>query len=172
MPSDNDGGFPVSGCAPTTPFQSSSTTQTLSASTIPQASYSSMCVIPSVHRNYESRPAAHSPYHFNRTSRHSDRSSSQTCEWIKQDGSKCGKQITRKDVPEHLRATHGIMHLTRNHRILCRWSWCRRRGSTNMMNRECIVRHVREVHLHCKRSSRRRSNAQQTHPTVSSLSAS
>ena len=158
MYSNYDGGFPVSICTPAIPgIQSSIMTQTHFSSTMPPrntAPHSMMGVLPPVHQNSEeSRLVAHSPYDLNRTSPHPDQSSPRTCEWVTDDGTKCGAQITLKDIPGHLRATHGIKHLTRNHRILCKWSGCRRRGSTDMMNRECIVRHVREVHLYCKRSS-------------------
>ena len=44
---------------------------------------------------------------------------------------------------------HGIRALPRNHSIKCGWVGCRRK---RLMNRETIVRHIREVHLGLNRS--------------------
>ena len=73
------------------------------------------------------------------------------CEWQNEDGTPCGGVITRVTLSEHL-SNHGIKKMTRNHPTKCGWVGCKRKKS---MNRESVVRHIREVHLHMKRPSKR-----------------
>ena len=72
------------------------------------------------------------------------------CEWKDGDGAVCGELITSASVPEHL-IKHGIEKLPRGHLTTCHWVGCKRKKP---MNRESIVRHTREVHLHLRRSSK------------------
>lgn len=74
-----------------------------------------------------------------------------TCQWMRDDGTPCGAQITYTTVPQHLRSAHGIKNMARDDPIPCRWSRCRPRGVKDTMNRESLVRHVREKHLFFKR---------------------
>ena len=73
-----------------------------------------------------------------------------TCEWVKEDGTTCGVPITKSTVSEHL-IIHGVQNKTHNHRLVCGWHGCRLRKGKGVMNRESIVRHIRERHLGYKR---------------------
>jgi hypothetical protein len=74
-----------------------------------------------------------------------------TCQWMIDDGTPCGAQTTHTMVRQHLRSTHGVKDMARNDLMLCRWLGCRLRGDKVTMNRESILRHVRERHLDCRR---------------------
>ena len=78
-----------------------------------------------------------------------------TCQWMKDDGTPCGTLITHAISRQHFRNTHGIKNMTRNAPIPCRWFGCRPRGGKDTVNRECILRHVREHHLGRRRPTKR-----------------
>ena len=78
------------------------------------------------------------------------------CQWKDGDKPVCGKPIDYESTPEHL-SKHGVEHMSRGIPTKCHWAGCRRK---KFMNRESIVRHVREVHLREKR----RSSKKGTHP--------
>ncbi|KAG6382158.1 hypothetical protein JVT61DRAFT_803 [Boletus reticuloceps] len=71
------------------------------------------------------------------------------CEWYNQDGTRttCGEVLTRETLTLHLRK-HGIKNMNRSDRTTCLWIGCEK-----VVNRECIVRHIRGVHLGLKRPS-------------------
>lgn len=68
------------------------------------------------------------------------------CEWVKDDGTLCAAHITRETISKHL-IVHGIKLMPKNMPVRCRWFRCRIKGNKETMNRESIVRHVRETHL-------------------------
>lgn len=76
--------------------------------------------------------------------------STNICEWT-ENGAICGHKITRANLPEHL-SVHGIKNKSRNSPTTCHWAGCKKRAP---MNRESIVRHIREVHLRLKRPTKR-----------------
>ncbi|KAG6382130.1 hypothetical protein JVT61DRAFT_773 [Boletus reticuloceps] len=124
----------------------------------PMVSRSPQAQVPLTHQNSQGNHSiTGSPYHPIRTSSLPVQSASPkemmigTCKWIGDDGTVCGTQIAYATVPEHL-ATHGIKKMTGNFRLQCRWLECRLRGDRKEMNRESIVRHVREMHLGRKRT--------------------
>ncbi|KAI6139216.1 hypothetical protein BKA82DRAFT_1007474 [Pisolithus tinctorius] len=69
------------------------------------------------------------------------------CEWIKEDGTRCNTSITY-DCARHLGTAHGIRQKGRSLRVLC--CWC---SPPKPIRRSGVLRHVREVHLKCPRSS-------------------
>ncbi|KAG9308164.1 WD40-repeat-containing domain protein [Chiua virens] len=73
-----------------------------------------------------------------------------TCGWINDDGTMCAQPITTTSLSHHL-TIHGANELRRDHRVSCRWTGCRLKDQTKM-NRESMLRHVREVHMGLKRS--------------------
>ena len=68
------------------------------------------------------------------------------CGWVDEHGSVCGEPITY-DCVTHLATAHGISKMSPRTRVNCRWCSPPRR-----MTLENMLRHVREVHLRCKRS--------------------
>ncbi|KIJ11293.1 hypothetical protein PAXINDRAFT_171835, partial [Paxillus involutus ATCC 200175] len=66
----------------------------------------------------------------------------------------CGGDITRATVPQHF-VQHGITDLSSDVPVKCRW----RPDERKPMNRESIVRHMREVHLRIKRTPTSRASA-------------
>lgn len=78
-----------------------------------------------------------------------------TCQWMKDDGTPCGGQITHVIAQQHLRYIHSIKNMARGDLIPCRWLGCQLRGDKDTMNRESILRHVREHHLGRKRPTKR-----------------
>ncbi|KAI9573244.1 hypothetical protein HD554DRAFT_2060061 [Boletus coccyginus] len=72
------------------------------------------------------------------------------CQWRGGDGLVCGEPITHESIPEHL-PKHGIEKMSRNCRTTCHWDGCEK-----TINRECLVRHFREVHLRGKRRPAKR----------------
>ncbi|KAF9222387.1 hypothetical protein BS17DRAFT_783637 [Gyrodon lividus] len=70
------------------------------------------------------------------------------CGWREEDGSICGKSISRTTVPQHL-TVHQITDMASNVPIICRWC----RDGRKPIKRESIVRHMREVHLHVRRAT-------------------
>ncbi|KAG6382128.1 hypothetical protein JVT61DRAFT_771 [Boletus reticuloceps] len=126
--------------------------------TQPMVSRSPPAQVPLTHRNSQGNHSITSPpYRPIRTSSLPVQSASPkemmigTCKWIGDDGAICGAQISWTTIPEHL-AIHGIKKMTGNFRLQCRWLECRLRGDRKEMNRESIVRHVREKHLGRKRT--------------------
>lgn len=79
------------------------------------------------------------------------------CKWKDESGPVCEEVLTYGSLPEHL-SMHGIKNMTRDSSTKCNWVGCKRKRP---MNRESIVRHIREVHLGLKRplSSRRKFKA-------------
>ena len=73
------------------------------------------------------------------------------CKWKDEDGTVCEELITSASLPGHL-AKHGIEKQHRGHHTTCHWDGCKRKKH---MNRESIVRHIREVHLRLRRPSKR-----------------
>jgi len=71
--------------------------------------------------------------------------------WVK-DGIPCGAQITWADLPQHL-TTHNIKNIPHDERLSCKWLGCKLRGDKAEMNRENILRHIREKHMGYKRAS-------------------
>ncbi|KAF9235358.1 hypothetical protein BU15DRAFT_78106 [Melanogaster broomeanus] len=71
------------------------------------------------------------------------------CGWRLRDGSICGGPITKRTVPEHLAVHHGIKKIASYQLIACRWC----PDGSDLIKRESIVRHVREVHLRLRRSA-------------------
>ncbi|KAF8434325.1 hypothetical protein L210DRAFT_3553638 [Boletus edulis BED1] len=69
------------------------------------------------------------------------------CEWYNQGGTRttCGEALARETLTLHLRK-HGIERMNRAWLTTCLWTGCEK-----IVNRECIVRHIREVHLGLKR---------------------
>lgn len=142
--------------APTGVVQSSSSVP--SALTFQNTSYLPPAQVSSARRDSRwDRSVKSSPYHSTRTLSLPVQSVShkeevvQTCQWVGDDGTACGAQITPTSVPQHL-ITHGVKKLTHDHRLPCRWLGCRLKGDKGEMNRESIVRHVREKHMGCKRT--------------------
>ncbi|KAF8131944.1 hypothetical protein EV363DRAFT_1134491, partial [Boletus edulis] len=124
----------------------------------PMVCRSPLTQVPPAHQNPQGNHSiTSSHYHLVRTSSLPVQSASPqevvlgTCKWMKEDGTVCEARITSATVPEHL-ATHGIKKMTGNFRLECRWLECRLRGERKEMNRESIVRHVREKHLGRKRT--------------------
>ncbi|KAF8420574.1 hypothetical protein L210DRAFT_2253540 [Boletus edulis BED1] len=124
----------------------------------PMVCRSPLTQVPPAHQNPQGNHSiTSSHYHPVRTSSLPVQSASPqevvlgTCKWMKEDGTVCEAQIAYATVPEHL-ATHGIKKMTGNFRLECRWLECRLRGDRKEMNRESIVRHVREKHLGRKRT--------------------
>jgi hypothetical protein len=76
-----------------------------------------------------------------------------TCQWMKDDGTICGEQITGMTITDHL-VIHGVTDMPHDRRLLCRWPGCQLRGNKPTVKRESIARHVREKHLGCKRPSK------------------
>ncbi|KAF8420575.1 hypothetical protein L210DRAFT_3654828 [Boletus edulis BED1] len=72
------------------------------------------------------------------------------CGWKNEDGTLCDEIFTRASLPMHL-AKHGIKNKSRTSPTKCRWLGCKARKP---MNRESIVRHIREVHMHLRRLSK------------------
>lgn len=72
---------------------------------------------------------------------------STTCKWVLEDGTICGKMISKGTVPKHL-AEHGVHSMPRNHIVRCGW-----RGCEKHLQRQGVSRHWREVHLGLKRKS-------------------
>ncbi|KAH0828981.1 hypothetical protein J3R83DRAFT_2415 [Lanmaoa asiatica] len=70
------------------------------------------------------------------------------CQWKDGDGTICEEVITHGSLPGHL-SKHGIKNMPRDRDTNCNWVGCRRKKP---INRESIVRHIREVHLRVKRS--------------------
>ncbi|KAF8557895.1 hypothetical protein OG21DRAFT_137089 [Imleria badia] len=73
-----------------------------------------------------------------------------SCQWVREYGTLCEDKLTPVNLPMHL-SKHGIHNLTRNHPTRCNWVGCKTKKT---MNRESIVRHIREVHMRLKRSSK------------------
>lgn len=149
----HDKGLPVSNCALRTLYRrlQSSTAAQIPSSTSSGPPLSRVVSRPITERNSRKSPVANPPYHFNQISSFAVQSSSRTCEWIKDGGTRCGAQITRATVSEHL-TTHGVKGLAYNRLISCGWLGCQLRGGKGKMKRESIVRHVREKHLHYRRA--------------------
>jgi hypothetical protein len=72
------------------------------------------------------------------------------CEWKDDDGTVCWDVLTRAALPGHL-SKHGIKNKPRNHPTKCNWVGCKTKKT---INRENIVRHVREVHWRLRRPSK------------------
>ena len=72
------------------------------------------------------------------------------CKWKDEYGTVCEEAITRGTLPGHL-SEHGIKNKSRNHPTKCNWVGCK---TKKPMNRESIVRHIREVHLRLRRPSK------------------
>ena len=72
------------------------------------------------------------------------------CEWQDENGVICGGIVTHANLPGHLSA-HGIKNMRRDRLTKCKWAGCTKKP----MNRESIARHVREVHMHLKRTPKR-----------------
>lgn len=108
---------------------------------------------PTRRKSRGNRFVINSPYPPTRTSSLPVQSVSRTetgayCQWVGEDGTVCGGHITSATVSQHL-TTHGVVNMTYNHLLSCRWLECQLRRD---MKRESIVRHVRERHLGCKRT--------------------
>lgn len=71
------------------------------------------------------------------------------CGWIKEDGTRCNTHITY-DCARHLATAHNIRQQGRRLKVLC--CWC---DLPRYIRRSSMLRHVREVHLKCSRSSPR-----------------
>lgn len=69
------------------------------------------------------------------------------CNWHGADGLQCCEPINYDDVPHHFKTVHGIKGLGREVKIRCDWDDCQ-----DIVIRHNFVRHIREVHLNCKRS--------------------
>ncbi|KAF8131943.1 hypothetical protein EV363DRAFT_1479771, partial [Boletus edulis] len=69
------------------------------------------------------------------------------CGWKNEDGTLCDEVFKRASLPMHL-AKHGIKNKSRTSPTKCRWLGCKKRKP---MNRESIVRHIREVHMRLRR---------------------
>ena len=72
------------------------------------------------------------------------------CGWRNKDGVICGLAIDY-DCRLHFSAVHGIVNLSADTIVSCRWC-----EPDNGMRRGCILRHIREAHLGFPRSKRRR----------------
>ncbi|KAI6094439.1 hypothetical protein EV401DRAFT_1294503 [Pisolithus croceorrhizus] len=71
------------------------------------------------------------------------------CGWVKEDGTRCNIHITY-DCAGHLATAHNIRQQGRRLKVLC--CWC---DLPRPIRRSSMLRHVREVHLKCPRSSTR-----------------
>ncbi|KAI6038143.1 hypothetical protein EDC04DRAFT_2697461 [Pisolithus marmoratus] len=70
------------------------------------------------------------------------------CGWQNEDGEPCGERVSYVNCAEHFAAFHDIKSMAKDVEVLCRW--CPLSGETKII-RKNILRHLREVHLCCRR---------------------
>ncbi|KAI6046928.1 hypothetical protein EDC04DRAFT_946374 [Pisolithus marmoratus] len=76
------------------------------------------------------------------------------CGWRDDDGKICDMPIKYDDCANHFAATHDIKNMARNVEVVCRW--CSSKAQKKV-KRKCLLRHLREVHLHYLRSEKKTS---------------
>ncbi|KIM51006.1 hypothetical protein SCLCIDRAFT_1224916 [Scleroderma citrinum Foug A] len=77
-----------------------------------------------------------------------DRAVSKSCGWKRKDGTRCGAVINYY-CQGHLAKAHGITKMSGKRIIWCKWC-----DQNHQIKRECVLRHVREVHLGFSRLKR------------------
>ncbi|KAI6039859.1 hypothetical protein EDC04DRAFT_2602933 [Pisolithus marmoratus] len=65
------------------------------------------------------------------------------CRWILANGMPCNEWVKGKDFSAHLRDRHGVDG-TPSSQHRCCWEGCQERA----FNRDCLIRHLKEQHLH------------------------
>lgn len=91
---------------------------------------------PSDQNNQRSYPS-HTPH---------DHTVQKPCGWRCQDGTLCGAAVTYH-CQDHLATAHRITKLSGKTFVWCKWCY-----PDHQIKRECILRHIREVHLGVSRS--------------------
>lgn len=71
-----------------------------------------------------------------------------SCGWRDDTGRDCGADINCGNLKKHLIFAHGIYNTEENAKIICRW--CPSEQSDGVL-RKNLPRHVKEVHLGCRR---------------------
>ncbi|KAI6018792.1 hypothetical protein EDC04DRAFT_2941620 [Pisolithus marmoratus] len=80
-----------------------------------------------------------------------DRNLRYPCGWRDDDGKICGMPITYGNCANHFAAIHEIKNMAWNAKVICRW--CSSKAQKEV-KRKSLLRHLREVHLHCLRSEK------------------
>lgn len=73
---------------------------------------------------------------------------STSCGWREDAGDGCSERVNCSNLKEHLISAHGINNTGQNTKIICRW--CPSERSKGVL-RKNLPRHVKEVHLGCRR---------------------
>lgn len=88
-------------------------------------------------------PEAHSVF---------DRDVYNPCGWWDDNNRQCGVPISSRDCADHFAAVHDIKNIAWHVEVICRW--CSSEAQKKVI-RKNLLRHLREVHLHCRRSENR-----------------
>ncbi|KAI6038142.1 hypothetical protein EDC04DRAFT_2040521 [Pisolithus marmoratus] len=78
-----------------------------------------------------------------------DRNVYHPCGWRNDDDKICGVSIKYDDCANHFAAVHDIKNMAWDAKVTCRW--CSSKAQKKV-KRKSLLRHLREVHLHCLRS--------------------
>ncbi|KAI5994224.1 hypothetical protein EDC04DRAFT_1241844 [Pisolithus marmoratus] len=70
------------------------------------------------------------------------------CGWQNEGGGPCGARVTYNNCAEHFAAVHRIKNMAADVEVLCRWCPL---SEEMKLTRKNLLRHLREVHLHCPR---------------------